>query len=302
LIAFLTLVILLTSAVFGAIYYCRQPFPGRTNFLVLGIAGDDRTADDLTDTIIFISADHESGKILVLSLPRDIWIPALRTKLNSVYHYRGIEETKKVVSEILGQPIEHHLLVNFEIFTEVVNQLGGVRVNVERAFDDYRYPIPGRENDLCDGDPEFKCRYEYLHFEAGSQQMDGERALKYVRSRFAEGEEGTDFARSLRQQRLLVAIKSKVFSPEFFFDPRNSFQLSKTIFAHLNIGWPREKYFDLFRLALRFQSDNLKMTVLNNDYLINPPPSQRLYDGQWVLVPSSGDWQEVQTYVSRLLD
>ncbi len=298
---FLVILGVITALISLALYFFFRPFPGRTNILLLGAAGGDYIAADLTDTVMFVSLDHQTGKVLVLSLPRDIWIPALRTKLNAVYHYRELIGTKETVSEMLGQPVGYGLLINFNLFTRVVDALGRVEVEVVRSFDDYQYPIPGKENDLCDGDPEFQCRYEHIHFEAGKQIMDGETALKYVRSRFAEGEEGTDFARSERQQRLLLAIKNRILSRRVLSSPRKIIRLIKVVLASIETDIPREKYDDLLKLALRFRSKNLQMVVLDEDYLITPPPSQEKYDGQWVLIPKSGDWQEVHEYIKSLL-
>jgi len=293
------------------IYFMLRPAPGRTNILVLGAAGGEHIAGDLTDTIIFLSIDHQTGKTLVLALPRDIWIPALRTKLNSVYHYQGMDGTKKVVEEILGQPVHYGLLINFDVFTQIIDTLGGVEVDVERSFDDYKYPIPGKENDPCDGDPEYKCRYEHIHFEAGLQRMDGEQALKYVRSRFAEGEEGTDFARSKRQQRLLFAIKNKVLSPRTLLrlgiplsakvGSTAGGQLIKVVLSNIETDISQERYDDLIKLVLKFRSENLQMEVLDEDRLIAPPPSKIKYDEQWVLIPRTGNWEEIQEYVATLL-
>jgi len=285
-----------------AAFFLLRPPPGRTNILVLGAAGKGYTGGDLTDTLIFLSFDHQTGKTLVLSLPRDIWIPALRTKLNSVYHYQGMEGTKKVVGEILNQPVHYGLLINFDVFTQIIDTLGGVEVEVERSFDDYKYPLPGRENDTCGGDPDYKCRYEHIHFDAGLQHMDGERALKYVRSRFAEGEEGTDFARSQRQQRFLVAIKNKILSPSILFNLKIPLQLIKVVTANLETDVPQEKYLDFVKLALKFRSENLWMEVLDENRLVTPPPSKVKYDEQWVLIPRTGDWGEIQEYVACLIE
>jgi LCP family protein required for cell wall assembly len=300
-IAWLSLIVIVGSLFFGFVYFFLQPPGGRTNFLVLGIPGGGHPGKDLADTIMFVSVENQTGETLILSLPRDIWITPLRTKLNSVYHYEGLGGTKKIVGEILGQPINYGVLIDFDVFTEIIDVLGGVEIEVERTFDDYQYPIAGKENDECGGDPEFKCRYEHLHFEAGKQGMDGKRALKYIRSRYAEGEEGTDFARSQRQQRLLLAIKNKILSPRFFLNPQKAVQLIKVVGLNIKTDILPQNYGDLAKIALRFRAKNLKMEVLNEGYLITPPPSKIKYDNQWVLVPKGGDWREVQEYVSRLI-
>lgn len=288
---------------FGAFFYFLQKTPpGRANFLVLGVAGEGYTGKDLTDTIIFVSVDNQTGKTLLLSLPRDIWIAPLRTKLNSVYHYKELEATKKIVSEILGQSINYGVVIDFEVFKKIIDVLEGTTVEVERSFDDFKYPIPGKENDLCEGDPEYKCRYEHIHFDTGRQTMDGETALKFVRSRNAQGVEGTDFARAQRQQKIILAIKDKILSPKFFLSPEKPLQLIKLVTLNIQTDIPKEKYFDLFKIAIKFRTKNLKMEVLNNNYLVKPLPSKEKYDNQWVLVPKTGSWKEVQKYVSSLLN
>jgi len=86
---------------------------------------------------------------------------------------------------------------------------------VSWRHDDERYPIPGKEADECGGDPEYLCRYEMIHFDSGLQMMNGVTALKFVRTRNSENlEEGTDLARSIRQQKVLLAIRDKIMSTE----------------------------------------------------------------------------------------
>lgn len=302
--------LLFSGLIILGLNFWLQPQPGRTNLLVLGVAGANHSGSDLTDSIIFVSLENQTGKTLVLSLPRDIWIAPLRAKLNSVYHYEGMEEMKKAVGEILGQKIDYSFVVDFNLFTKIVDDLGGVKVNVERTFDDFKYPLAGRKNDLCDGDKEYKCRYEHVHFEAGEQTMNGDQALKYVRSRNAEGEEGTDFARSQRQQRLVAAIKEKIFTPQIILNPKKMIGLWRLVMANIktDISSPREtnsfisqnKYVDLLKIALRMKRSNLKTASLNGNFLVNPPTNKQKYDNQWVLIPKAGNWSEVQKYLQSL--
>lgn len=279
---------------------------GKINILLLGMGGEGYEVKDLTDTIIFLSINQASGKTLMLSLPRDIWVPSMRAKINTAYHYGeekqpggGLILAKAAVSEILGQPIHYSVALDFAGFVKAVDVLEGAEIEVERSFDDYRYPIPGKENDDCDGDPEFACRYEHLHFEAGWQIMDGQRALKYVRSRYAEGEEGTDFARSRRQQRLLLAVRDKVFSPKTVFRPARLTELVEVLKQSIKTDMTSNDYLTLARLALKFKPERMQTEVL--DFLVNPP-SSATYDNHWVLVPPTGDWQEVHDYILCLLE
>jgi LCP family protein required for cell wall assembly len=299
---FLAGLLIILIVLIVSFWHWQQLPPGRTNFLILGIAGQEHQGQDLTDSLIFVSVDQRSGQTLILSLPRDIWIPALRSKLNSVYHYRGLAETKKIASEIVGQPVDHGLVIDFQFLSQAVEILGGVEVEIQRPLDDYQYPIEGKENDLCEGDPEFKCRYEHLHFEAGKQLMNGETALKYVRSRNAVGVEGTDFARIQRQQRLMLAIKDKILSPQFFLHPEKLRELVQLMASSLEHDLRKTDYQNLLKLALKLRSSKIKTASLNNNYLVNPSTHLEKYDQQWVLIPKATDWQEVQQYVSSLLN
>ncbi len=283
------------------LYYLFQPKAGRTNILVLGVSGENYTGSDLTDSIIFFSVENKTGESFLLSLPRDIWVAPLRTKLNSIYHYKGIEETREVVSDILGQDIDYSLIVDFDVFVEMVDLLDGVEVDVENTFDDDRYPIDGKENDLCDGDPEYDCRYEDIHFDQGLQLMSGETSLKYVRSRNAEGDEGTDFARSQRQQRLLLALKKKIFTPKFIFNFQKIEQLVNLLNENIKTDINQEDYDDLIKIGLKIKKSKMRTEVLNDGYLINPPPSKEKYDNQWVLVPAAENWDGIHQYVKNLL-
>ena len=61
---------------------------GRTNFLILGIRGENPSeVADLTDTIILASYSHQQEQLTLLSIPRDLWVNSLKTKINAVYHY-----------------------------------------------------------------------------------------------------------------------------------------------------------------------------------------------------------------------
>lgn len=300
-IVILGIILLILLGLAKVLFLSFRPPAGRTNLLILGIAGKGYTGEDLTDTILFASIDNHNGKILLLSLPRDIWIPEWRTKLNSIYHYKGLDETKATVAEIIGQKIDYGVIIDLNLFRSIINYLDGVEVDIERSFDDYKYPIAGKENDLCNGDSEYQCRYEHLHFDSGRQYLDGEKALRYIRSRNAEGEEGTDFSRSQRQQKILQAITEKITSPKFFLQPGKAWGLFKLVRANIKTDISGQDYLKLLKLGLRFKRKNLQTISLNGDLFINPKTNARQYDNQWVLIPKSGSWKEIRDYISSRL-
>lgn len=290
-------------------------YNGRTNILIMGTGGAGHEAPDLTDTMLLLSLDHTGKKPAMLSLPRDLWIPSLEAKLNTAYYYGnqkrkggGLVLAKSSVFEVIGQPVHYAIVVDFGGFKQFVDLLGGVEVDVERTFDDYKYPVPGKENDLCGNDLEFKCRYEHVRFEQGKQILNGEQALKFVRSRNAKGEEGTDFARSVRQQKILVAIRRSVLSPAVILNPGKLQNLWRNVDWSIQRDMSIEELILVGRLFLRLDRDRLNAVVLDggtpgdaqNGLLIHPAASAQ-YKNQWVLIPRDATLLEIHRWVENLL-
>ena len=270
-------------------------------------------ASELTDTIIFASVSHNSSRVTVVSLPRDIWIPEIRAKVNSSYYWGkqkmeggGLILAKSTVEEIVGQPVHYGLVVDFSGFTKIIDVMGKINVDVERNFIDEKYPIPGKENDECEGDAqsassrkEFKCRYETIRFESGIQKMDGATALKFVRSRNAQGEEGTDIARAARQQKVLLAIREKILSPAILLSPRKLSNIWRVVKDSIESDISADIGAVLVRRALDAREE-ISTFVLLEELLENPPVSPR-YDNQYVFVAKAGDWSEINKWVLERL-
>ena len=274
---------------------------GRVNFLILGINGDGGLDKDLTDTIIFASLNTETKKVGLISIPRDIWVEEIKAKINTAYHYGGTDLAKETTENILGQPIHYFGIVNFNSFGQIIDYLGGVEVDVETAFDDFKYPVFGKENDLCEGDKELSCRYEHLHFEAGKQIMDGAMALKFSRSRNSESDEGTDFARSNRQQKVILAIKNKVASKDFYLQPKRVLGLLELTQKEIITNVKPEIYGSLAKLGWEINKNQsgISMTALNGNLLVHPVSH---YSKQWVLVPKDNGWEEIHKFIQKLLE
>jgi LCP family protein required for cell wall assembly len=291
----------------------------RTNILLLGVGDASHDGVNLTDTIILVSVNTKTNDVALVSIPRDIWIDSLKDKINSAYAFGeekqkggGLTLSKATVSEILGVPVHYSIRANFTVFKEAIDLVGGITVNVDNTLDDYHYPIEGKENDPCDGDPDYKCRYEHLRFDKGSIQMGGVLALKYVRSRYAEGDEGTDFARSRRQQKVLIALKNKVLSPQILLDPNKIRELIKIFGDNVDTDIKNEEIDDLAKIATRINK-NLDINKIrsfpldmgdektNRDGLLVSPPTWQY--GAWVLIPKEGsnDWKNIQSKVHEFL-
>lgn len=272
---------------------------GQVNFLILGINGNGGGDADLTDSLIFLSLNRHNRRPSLISLPRDLWIDDLKAKINTAYHYGGKDLAQKTMEKVLGQKINYVLVLDFNGFEKIIDLLGGVTVDVQRSFDDFLYPLAGREKDECGGDPELKCRYEHLHFDTGPQLMDGQTALKYVRSRNAEGEEGTDFSRSQRQQQMLKGLLSSLIKSRIYLYPKKMSALFQVVKQYLLADVLENEYGSLMQVVLQTNWDQLKTAAIGENLFNHPQthPSK-----QWVLVTRDKDGEEVRQFVKKFLE
>lgn len=278
----------------------------KTNILILGKGGEGHETPDLTDTIIVLSIDHKDEEAVLVSIPRDTWIEDLQAKINSAYYWGnqkqesgGIVLTKSVVEEVIGEPIQYAIVFDFETFVDVIDEIDGVEISVENSFVDERYPIQGKEDDMCDGDPEYMCRYETISFEKGVVVMDGGTALKFVRSRNAEGDEGTDIARSKRQQEVVKAIVEKITDPRVFLSYASSNKLYRIFIESIETDLTSRQLAVVARVLFNY-SDNVSTHSIPED-LFTVPQNSRQYDGLYVFIPSGEGWSDIHTWFDKVI-
>ena len=221
----------------------------------------------------------------------------------------GATMAKEVVGEVVGMPIDFFLAVDFEGLKNIVDELGRVEVDVPVTCDDYFYPIKGAENDICGKSAseiarlheqysdtalhhQFECRYEHIHFDQGSTQMNGDTALKFTRSR-ASAQHGGDFARSERQHAVLAGIKDKALS----------------IYSIGKIDEIFNQFADMVRTDLDLPTIKNLAQILGSpqDYQIkyigvsdeNVLVATQSFDGQFILIPKEGEgvWVGVQSFI-----
>lgn len=309
----------------------KKTDPQTINILLLGIGGGNHEGPRLTDTIILASLNIKDPKVSLISLPRDMWSFDLNSRINSAYEKGeskkeggGLVLAKTIVGKITGQEINYAVVIDFSGFVKAVDLMGGLDIDVDRGFDDYQYPITGNENKLCGKTEEevetftasnsaetelpkfFPCRYEHLRFEKGKQHMDGETALKFVRSRHASGPEGTDFARSQRQEKVIQAFMDKTFSLRIIGNPTKIIGLYNTVQDSIDTDIKQNEFDDFIKLAQKFQNAKIESVVV--DYgdqedkrggLLTHPPISEKYRYQWTLVPRIGenDFSEIHEYI-----
>lgn len=274
-----------------------------TNILIMGIGGGNHEGADLTDTMMVLSLNTKKKTVALISVPRDIWSDTLKDKVNTAYHYGeakkkggGMLLAKVIVEDVLGIPIHYALVIDFSGFTKVIDEVGGIDVNVPDAFTDTQYPIDSMENATCP-DGGTSCHYETLHFNAGLQHMDGILALKYARSRHAEGSEGSDFARSRRQQLIMIALKNRLVRPFQWFTIARAKNLPKVLDDATDMDMSVAQALTIGKLFIGVRESDIKRIAF--DALLDVP-DQTLYGGRYVLVPTDS-WDAIHAYIKQQL-
>ncbi len=277
----------------------------RVNLLVMGFGGGNHPGAYLTDSMLIISILPQTGQTALISVPRDLWVQippdsGKYGKLNSAYEYGlyngyGSEQAGKVaagdmaarkLSDVTGLPVKYWMTLDFSGFKQLVDALGGVDVNVQHSFTAL-YP----KND----DPKIDPSWITVRFKAGPQHMNGTQAIEYARAREVTGgdlAEGTDFARSARQQILIKAIVSKmtqVSAWPHLFGAMDALQ--KSIYTNLSA-------LDLYHFVNKMDLNNGKRIGLSNQNVLVDGTSD---DGQYILQPRNGDWNLVQQYIQQQL-
>ena len=218
---------------------------------------------------------------------------------------------KYVIGKVTGIPIDYFVAINFSSYIDVINILGGIEVNVEKPFDDYFYPVKGLENEICgfsaekiaevhqkysgfELEKQFTCRYEHLSFKKGKQNMDGETALKFVRSRHSD-QYGGDFARSERQHEVLEAIKDKILSKNILGKGNEILdKLNKSVTTDININLLKETLEPL---------GNITQYQINHIYVTeeNVLSSSKSSNGQYILQPKAGqgNFEGIKSYIQQ---
>lgn len=347
----LTLVIVLSYGVFsGSGMVFRYVFGSgsslhsqndQLNVLLLGLAGGTHDGAYLTDTIMVASLNIKTKQLYLISMPRDLWLDFTKSKANAVYEIgmvknQAIPYSKQVMGDVLGMPIDYVFRIDFSGFVKAVDTLGGVDVNVERSFDDYEYPITGKEDDLCglqekevdltpgqaaalslspgkqkalvndkgqvaSSSADFACRFEHILFKAGLTHMDGTTALKFVRSRKGNNGEGTDFARSRRQHLVIEAVKGKALSLSTLASPQKLSSLMDSFGKSIDTDISITDALQFYQLSKDISQTN--NVVLSNEgekpLLINPPLAQ--YGGAWVLIPKDNNFDGIHQYMKQVL-
>lgn len=261
---------------------------GQVNILLLGIGGEGHDGPYLTDTMIVAQVRPDLGQATLTSLPRDYLVELPGSlgyrKINAAFAegynlHKDYSEAGRWATEttekVTGLKLPYFAVIDFKGFEKAVDLLGGVDVNVDRTFTDYQFPDSG---------------IGYLPpvtFQQGPLHLNGEKALQFARSRHGNNGEGSDFARSLRQEKVINAFKNKAFELNLVTDSGKINSLLNTFADHFHTNINPAEIFRLYNLTKeknikKFLSSSLDETT----GLVCPKILED--NGAWVLVACQG--------------
>lgn len=275
---------------------------GRTNILAIGTSGYDMSGDEgrgvhagsqLTDSIMVISINQETGDVAMLSLPRDLKASPTCTatgKINEVYWCNGgngnasVEEESRgatalmnEVGKILGLEFQYFAHVNWGSLKQIVNTLGGIKVTLDEDI------------------------YDYYIFKAGVEyDIDGDQAVAIARSR--HGTARGDFSRSENQQKILIGIKNKLVEKDLSITDYLS--LASTLGDNLRSNFSVEELKTLAHLSYLFDLNSMRQISLfdpaNGIYLMKTANINNIS----YVIPSAGigNYTAIQNYIKPLLN
>lgn len=248
------------------------------NILLLGTdARTTSSADGNTDTMILLTLDPQTQSAGLLSLPRDLYVPlpayGYNAKINTAfrigevsgYPNGGTQLAKDTISSFIGEPVHYYVKVNFQGFVDLIDMIGGVELVVPTTIYDPEYPTDD-------------YGYQTFYLEAGLQHLDGETALKYVRTRNIDD----DYGRARRQQEVLAAIARKVTRTDMLATllPKVPSMLY-TMRSSVSTDMPMQLQLDLANYFASAPMQPVRQLVLDNQFGYETYTEE----GMWILMP-----------------
>lgn len=172
------------------------------NILLMGTDARENNERGRSDSMILISINKETKKIIMTSFLRDMYvaIPGIgNSRLNHAYSYGGADLAVETVEKNFKIKINRYAQINFASFVELVDDVGGVEIDISEDEIQYLNNYLNGINKLEGGTPTEKLT------SAGKQKLDGRQALAYSRIRYV----GTDFGRTERQRTVLTKVFEK---------------------------------------------------------------------------------------------
>jgi LCP family protein required for cell wall assembly len=249
--------------------------------LLLGSDSDSKFKGAfLTQSMILTRVDPATKHVTMLSIPRDLWVrlcTGSNGKIDQAFLHGGAQCAIQTVERDLRVHVDYYAWIGLQGLVSVINELGGVNVVANNPVMDDYYPA-----DLSGGNP---FDYQRILVLPGAQHMSGTLALEYVRARHDDAY--GDFARSQRQQQILIALRAKTKHISLADIPSLATSLGSDFQTDMSIG----QLSGLLPIAGSVPLASITQVVLLPPYTI----SQYL-GGQAVLMP---DWSLIRPEVAK---
>jgi len=206
----------------------------------------------LVDTMIFTHINEKTGKIKMISIPRDLFYNG--RKINALATFYGMPELKKTLSRLTGYELDKYIVIDMYAFIDVIDLIGGIDIHLDQAVVDPTYKTVDDNGN-----------WGTLHYQPGDYHLGGREALRLARSRHTS----SDFARADRQQMILQAIqdKAKGFG---FGDAETIYELAKAVLAKTETDISIDE-----ALVYYFKYQNYEMAgnaVMSSGNVLQSPP------------------------------
>jgi len=216
-----------------------------------------------SDTIMILHLPANGGRPVLISLPRDSWVPIPGhgyNKINAAYSFGGPELLAETVQDVTGLYISHYMGIGFGGFVRVVNAVGGVRLCIRAPIDD---------------------KASGLHLKAGCQVLDGAEALGYVRTRHQFATQ--DLQRVQDQRILLRALLRKLTSAGVLANPFRAFPAASGVASTLTVDSGTSLY-QLIKVAFALRNPiTTTVPIANPNYVTSTGADALLWNRQEAL-------------------
>lgn len=261
------------------------------NVILLGI--DRRSKQQTgfnTDIMILLSANPNTNRVLLTSVPRDLWVNG--NKINALYTIGGWNLLKDAFEQITGQIVSGYIRCDFEDFKWIVDAFGGVPINVEKTFTDHTFP-----NDADTG-------ILTVTFNQGLEKMDGQRALTFARSRKGNNGEGSDLMRAKRQHLLLQGMVQAISQPESIFWPMDMDKFYSAIIAvdKMYTTLTLEDVTYLWDFYKDREQYSVESFVVGNEYVYHPGMYPQSEYHAWVFIARESGFANLHADIKAKLE
>lgn len=274
---------------------------------IFGRGGMENDAPDLIDTIILTYLNQASSRIVTLSIPRDLLVQSSilwKVKINEIYsgvkrsqwHDIAIRHLLDILSQISGRNIDMYAMVDFEWFRKIIDAVWWIEVFVEDRLYDPQYPTKN-------------WWYTVIDIPAWVQVLDGDKALKFARSRHST----SDFDRSNRQQLVIDALRGKLLNLDILSSPKKMEEIYGILGESIDTNLKLSDLFVIVKNYRHLMESSLVNYTLNvscfeairlcesGGLLYNPP--RDMHGGLSVLLPKKisptfhGSYEDIRTYI-----